>query len=220
MTDRMLEVIGKAFPLTPKKDGGCVVCKVKGMKFTIHSFEAQGLGCVSVMKGIAMLGLMKMDTVIINPFERDMALFSYDRIYAMGNDTVFLEMYDTRIDRAETPDAVTKVAEAYADIPEQPVEPNWYDDIKLPGCIKKKGKKDITPRFDKLTAEYLDAYLTLCKKAGKCDRNEKMKAAQVYTEGLLSNGGPSTNQFIDAKGRAFTEKLFRETLFGTGNPEK
>ena len=220
MTDKMLEAIGKAFPLTPKKDSGCVTCKVKGMKFAISSFEAKGLGCVSVMKGSAMLGLMKMDTVVINPFERDMALFSYDRIYAMGSDTVFLEMYDTRIDRTITPDAAEKVAEAYADIPEQPVAPNWYDNIKLPGCIKKKGKKDITPRFDKLTAQYVDAYLTLCKEARACNRNEKMKAAQVYTEGLLSNGGPSTDQFLKAKGREFTEKLFRETLFGTGKPEE
>ena len=108
-------------------------------------------------------------------------------------------MYDTRLDRTKTPDAAAKVAEGYADIPEQPVAPNWYDDIKLPGCLKKKGKKALT---------------------GACDRDEKMKAAQVYTEGLLTNGGPSTDQFIKAKGREFTEKLFRETLFGTGDPER
>lgn len=220
MTDKMLEAIGKAFPLTLKDDGGLIVCKANGMKFTIRSFDAKGLGCVSVMKGSAVLGLMKMDTVIVNPFERDMALFSYDRIYAMGNDTVFLEMYDTRLDRTKTPDAAAKVAEGYADIPEQPVAPNWYDDIKLPGCLKKKGKKALTPRFDELTEKYLEAYLTLCKDAGACDRDEKMKAAQVYTEGLLTNGGPSTDQFIKAKGREFTEKLFRETLFGTGDPER
>lgn len=220
MTDRMIEAIGKEFPLTQKKDGGSAMCRVNGMKFTIRSYDAKGLGCVSVMKGTAMFGLMKMDTVIVNPFEKDMALFSYDRIYAMGNDTVFLELYDTRIDRTETPDAAAKIAEAYADIPEQPVDSNWYDDIKLPGCLKKKGKKDLTPRFDSLSAQYLDAYLTLCKDAEACDRNEKRKAAQVYTEGLLANGGPSTDQFIRARGREFTEKLFRETLFGTGEPEK
>ncbi len=137
----------------------------------------------------------------------------------MGNDTVFLEMYDTRLDRTVTPDAAVKAAEKYADIPEEPVDPNWYDDIKLPGCIKKTGKQDITPRFDSLTAEYLDAYITLCKEAKECARDEKIKEAQSYTEGLLSNGGPSTDQFIKAKGREFTEKLFRETLFCTGNPE-
>ena len=171
------------------------------------------------MKGSAMLGLMKMDTVVVNPFERDMALFSYDRIYAMGNDTIFLEMYDTRLDRTAAPEAAEKVKAAYADIPEEPVAPNWYDDIKLACSLKKKGKKDITPRFDQLTAEYVDAYLTLCREAKECDRAEKMKAAQAYTEGLLTNGGPSTDQFLNAKGREFTEKLFRETLFGTGDPE-
>lgn len=219
MTDRMLETIGKTFPLTPKKDGGLVACEANGMEFTILSFDAKGLGCVSVMKGSATHGPMKMDTVIVNPFEKDMALFSYDRIYAMDSDTVFLELYDTRLDRTETPDAAAKVAEDYADIPEQPAAPNWYDDIRLPGCLIKNGKMDLTPRFDDLTARYLDAYLTLCKDAEKCDRHEKMKAARVYTEGLLSNGGPSTDPFIRAKGREFAEKLFREALFGTGDPE-
>lgn len=219
MTDKMLEAIGKAFPLTPKKEGGSLSCKVKGMKFTISSYDAEGLGCVSVMKGSAMLGLMKMDTVVVNPFERDMALFSYDRIYAMGNDTILLEMYDTRLDRTAAPEAVERVKAAYADIPEEPVAPNWYDGIKLACSLKKKGKKEITPRFDQLTAEYVDAYLTLCREAAECDRAGKMKAAQAYTEGLLTNGGPSTDQFVKAKGREFTEKLFRETIFGTGDPE-
>ena len=219
MTEKMLEAIEKTFSLTLKNDGGHISCKVKGMKFDISSYEAKGLGCVSVMKGTAMLGLMKMDTVVINPFERDMALFSYDRIYAMENDTILLEMYDTRIDRTVSTDAPAKAAEAYADIPEQPVAPNWYDDIKLKGSLKKTGKKDITSRFDRLTEEYLDAFLKLCREAKECDRDEKMKAAQVYTEGLLSNGGPSTDQFVNAKGLEFTQKLFRETIFGTGTPE-
>ena len=215
----MLDTIGKRFPLTEKKDGGTLSAKVKGMNFKIRSFEASGLGWVSVMKGSAMLGLMKMDTLIINPFEKDMALFAYDRIHVLGKDTVLIEMYDTRIDRTETPDAAAKVAESYADIPEQPAAPNWYDGIILPGSIKKSGKKDLSPRFDRLTAEYLDVYLSLCNDAEECSREEKIQAAQAYTEGLLSNGGPSTDQFIKAKGREFTETLFRETIFGTGTPK-
>ncbi len=216
MTEKMLEAIGQIYPLTEKDCGEFAKSKVNGMKFLIRAFEARGLGNVSMMSGTAMFGMMKMDTVIINPFEKDMALFSYDRIYAVGNDTIFLELYDTRIEKSTVSDELSKVVAAYSDIPEEPVAPNWYDDIKLPESIKKKGKKAITPRIDNFTVEYLEAYLKLCADAKECDRTEKMKAAQVYTEGLLSNGGPSTDQFVKSKGLEFTQKLFRTVLFGTG----
>lgn len=215
MTEKMLDMVGKKFPLKEIDTGEFATAKVGPMKFQIKCYDAEGLGRVSVMSGRGMFGLMKMDTVIINPFERDMALFSYDRIHAMGNDTIFLELYDTRIDRKRLPNDIERILEKYKDIPEQPVAPNWYDQIKFSVSLKKKGKKDVTPRFDKLTQEYLDAVLKLIEQAPECDAKEKKKAAAMYTEGLLTNGGPSTDQFVKAKGKEYTQKLFRSYLFGT-----
>lgn len=215
MTEKMLDMVGKKFPLKEIATGEFATAKVGPMKFRIKCYDAVGLGRVSVMSGSGMFGLMKMDTVIINPFERDMALFSYDRIHAMGNDTIFLELYDTRMDRKRLPNDIEQVVDKYKDIPEQPVAPNWYDQIKLSVSLKKKGKKDVTPRFDKLTQEYLDAVIKLIEQAPECDAKEKKKAAAMYTEGLLTNGGPSTDQFVKAKGKEYTQKLFRSYLFGT-----
>lgn len=215
MTEKMLDMVGKKFPLKEIDTGEFATAKVGTMKFQIKCYDAEGLGRVSVMSGRGMFGLMKMDTVIINPFERDMALFSYDRIHAMGNDTIFLELYDTRMDRKRIPNDIEQVVDKYKDIPEQPVAPNWYDQIKFSVSLKKKGKKDVTPRFDKLTQEYLDAVLKLIEQAPECDAKEKKKAAAMYTEGLLTNGGPSTDQFVKAKGKEYTQKLFRSYLFGT-----
>ncbi len=215
MTEKMLDMVGKKFPLKEIDTGEFATAKVGPMKFQIKCYDAEGRGRVSVMSGRGMFGLMKMDTLIINPFERDMALFSYDRIHAMGNDTIFLELYDTRIDRKRLPNDIERILEKYKDIPEQPVAPNWYDQIKFSVSLKKKGKKDVTPRFDKLTQEYLDAVLKLIEQAPECDAKEKKKAAAMYTEGLLTNGGPSTDQFVKAKGKEYTQKLFRSYLFGT-----
>ena len=75
--------------------------KAKGMKFSIQAYHAKGLGHVSVMKANGFFGLMKMDTVIIVPQEKDLPLYSYDRIYAMGNDTLIVELYDTMVNRSE-----------------------------------------------------------------------------------------------------------------------
>jgi hypothetical protein len=64
------------------------------------------------MKASGFFGLMRMDTLIINPTEIDLPLYSYDRIFAMGNDTLIVELYDTLI--GEYSDAELKaVKESY-----------------------------------------------------------------------------------------------------------
>lgn len=219
MTNKMMNMIADFFPVEERNAGEFQNMKVSLFNFSVHSFEAKGLGNVSVMTGKALFGLMKMDTVVVNPFDKDAPLFSYDRIYAMGNDTAFLELFDTRLNRVQFTDRFEKLMEDYKDFPERPASANWYDDIILCAFCKKSKKSD-SPKFDTMVKRFLEEYLDLCKISEGCDRKEKIKASRKYTEGLLSEGGPSTNQFIKAKGKEFTGKLFREYLFGTGNPEE
>ncbi len=215
MIEKILEEINKKYPLKEKDVGKFASAKVSPMKFTLKSYEAEGLGNVSVMTGKALFGLMVMDTIVVNPFNRDMALFSYDRIHAMGNDTLFLEVYDTRLNKDEGPvNSLKEVTKKYEDIPEEPVAPNWYDSIKWGCSIKKKGKKDITPRFDEFTLEYVSKYLELCGTASICDVETKKAEAKKYTDGLISNGGPSTDQFVKAYGKDYVEELYRDPFFG------
>ena len=58
--------------------------KISGMTFQVYAFYAEGLGHVSAITASGFLGAMKMDTLIITPTEKDMPLFSYDRVHAMG----------------------------------------------------------------------------------------------------------------------------------------
>ena len=67
MTDHMLAIIDKAFPLAEQDCGEYKKMKVSGMGFTIRRFRAEGLGSVSVMVASGFFGLMKMDTLIITP---------------------------------------------------------------------------------------------------------------------------------------------------------
>lgn len=184
----MLNMIGKSFQLKEIDVGEFATAKVGVMKFKVRSFDAAGLGRVSVLSESGLFGLMKMDTLIVNPFEKDMALFSYDRIYAMGNDTILLELYDTRINKEASLKELEQVVKKYSDIPKQPAESKWYDSIRLSVSLKKKGKKNVTPRFDKLTSEYLYSVIKLIKNEPECDVEKKKKVASKYTEGLLSHG--------------------------------
>lgn len=209
MIDKLLSVIGEKYPLT---DADCISgLKASGMKFNIRSYKAEGLGHVSVMTAKGFFGLMKMDTLIVNPTELDLPLYSYDRIFAMGNDVLIVELYDT----LANPDTfnMSDVKSGYTDLAERDPGEHWYDSIKLPVSISKKGKKLNTPRMNELTIEHFVAYLNA---AVPTDKTEvKMEKASLYVDGLILKGGPSTDAFKKAIGEKRTAELLKNILFGT-----
>lgn len=212
---QMLSVLEKQFPLKELNAGQWAKVKANGMTFAIRQYKAEGLGNVSVMEAVGFLGLMKMDTLIINPTEKDLPLFSYDRILAMGNDTLIIELYDTLLGTCDFSE-LQCVKDAYKHLPERDPGEHWYDSIKLAESVSKKGKKAQTAEFDKMTGEYFAAYLASIPAADTCDTAAKRTKASVYVEGLLTNGGPSTDVFKKQFGEEKTAYLFREILFGTG----
>ncbi len=213
MTEALLKALGEVYPLTEKDVGEFRNLRASGMRFSIRAYTAKGLGQVSVMCASGFFGLMKMQTLIVNPSEKDLPLYSYDRIFAMGNDTLIVELYDTQLSpcNESTMEAVKAV---YAALPERDPGQHWYDDIKLGASISKKGKRKETPLLDALAREHFLMYLATAP-AGTTDGGEKRRKAAVYVDGLLEKGGPSTDVFKKALGEERTARLFREVLFGT-----
>ena len=214
MTERMLDVIAKNFPLTELPCGEYQKMKVSGMTFRIRRFHAEGLGPVSAMVANGFFGLMKMDTLIITPTEKDMPLFSYDRVHAMGNDTLIFELYDTLLGEVDL-SALEQVKKEAAYLPDHDLGEHWYDSIKLPVSLSKKGKKKDTPGFDATVIHYLAKFLETAASAPACEAGPKHEKAGVYVEGLLKNGGPSTDVFKKGIGNEKTGDLFRRILFAT-----
>lgn len=214
MTEKLLNAIGQKYPLAEQSVGNYQNLKANGMKFSIRAFRAEGLGWVSVMTAAGFFGLMKMDTLIINPTEADMPLLSYDRVHAMGNDTLIYELYDTMVGETDLT-LLDKAKGRTGILPEHDLGAHWYDSIKLPQSFSKKGKKVHTPAFDDATVQYMTAYLDAAKAAASCDADAKREKASVYVEGLLTHGGPSTDVFKKAIGEEKTAELFRYVLFGT-----
>lgn len=214
MVKKLLAAIAEQHALKEVSPGEYAHLKANGMKFSIRAFEAEGLGWVSVMTASGFFGLMKMDTLIINPTAIDMPLLSYDRVHAMGNDTLIFELYDTMVGTS----GLTATSAAKQDgsaLPDHDLGSHWYDTIKLPESLSKKGKKIHTVPFDVLTVNYMNAFLTDCAGASPCDAGTKREKASVYVEGLLTHGGPSTDVFKKAIGEEKTAHLFRHILFGT-----
>ena len=212
MTDKLLEKIGNKYPLSQIDTGEFSSLRANGMKFEVRAYCAEGLGHVSVMRASGFFGLMKMDTLMLVPTEVDLPLYSYDRIYAMGNDTLIVELYNTL---AEDIDlfSLNSVKEGYSHLAERDPGEHWYDSIKLKESISKKGKKAHTARFDALTIAHLQAYLDTSVNGANAE--QKREKASVYVNGLLEKGGPSTDVFKKSIGVEKTAALFQNVLFGT-----
>lgn len=213
MTNRLLNIIGSKYPLTELDAGEFAKMKVNGMSFSIRTFRAEGLGRVSVMLASGFFGLMKMDTLIVNPTEIDLPLYSYDRIFAMGNDTLITELYDTTLCEFSE-DKLLAVKAEYSHLPYRDPGEHWYDSIKLQSSISNKGKKKHTEPMNLLTLKHFEAFL---QSAGEpvTDREAKQAKTRVYVNGLMEKGGPSTDVFKKSIGEEKTRELFENILFGT-----
>lgn len=217
MVTKILELVNQKYPLAAKDIGEFKTFKAKGMTFVCDAFDAKGLGHVSVMRAKGFFGLMKMDTVMIVPERKDLPLLSYDRIVAMGNDNLIIELYDTMGEEKASLGVINSIKNKYRLLPERFAEgeepKHWYDSIRLPETTSKKGKKAQKSGFDAYSAEYIYSYLSL--NADKCDVREKKERTDVYVDGLLTKGGPATDVFMKELGEEKTREVLKKVLFGT-----
>lgn len=215
MDQKLLEKIGAKYPLTECETGNLGKFKVKGMNFVTRHYEAKGLGSVSVMKAKGMMGLMEMTTLIVNPFEIDAPLISYDSIKAAGKNILYLEIFDTTLNGGFDITKLQAIEAANKNIKDHDLGKHWYDPMRVGTPICKEGKKKDKAPMDDMCLKYFDAYLEAAGKAPACDADSKKKKAAEYSEGLLTNGGPATDPVKAELGEEKAAEFFRKVLFAT-----
>jgi len=212
--ESFIEAIGRRFPMEELPTGEFSEAKVSILKFHIRHFDAGLLGNVSYMYTD---GLMKMESLIINPSRIDMPLLSMDTILAMGKFSVYSEIYDTSVNGFDQK-GCQAVKESLSSYPDVEAKPHWYDNIRLSCSIAKKARKSDFDNLTKGLGSYLQAYLSLAVKAPEIKDptvlEKKAKRCNAYVEGLLNNGGPSTDAFLKKYGKERTAKLYYDVLFG------
>ena len=98
MTDA-LSIAKKYFTVTPcEVPAEFAAMKTSKMKTNIEQYKVEGLGNMTFQHASAMFGMMKMEMMCVTPTDRDVPLFSYDLIDAMGKLTLIIELYDGVID--------------------------------------------------------------------------------------------------------------------------
>ena len=213
--DRILKIIDGKHKLKELGSQGFSGLKVKGMTFTMNSYEAEGLGYVSTMVAKGFFGLLRMDTLIINPTVLDLPLFSYDRIHAFGKDKAMIEFYDTMVEKTslEKLHPIKDKNMKYVFVEE--AKPAWYDDVRLPETVSYQGKKADTPAIDAICLEYYKTFFEIDAPA-VTDHDAKAQKIDYYVDGLLNNGGPATDVFVQKFGKEKTSDLFKKVLFLRG----
>ena len=219
MENILLELVSAAYPLAECGEAP-ETFTASGMSFTARRYDARGLGSVCLMEASAPGGVMAMTTLIVNPFEVDAPLFSYDRIQAMGADMLYLELFDTTLGHAFPAEWMEAARSACAAVADLDPGRHWYDDMRVGTPIVKRGAAADKAALDAASRRFIEDYLTQCKAAPACDEDEKRAKASVYSEGLLKNGGPATDPVKAALGEEATARFFRNTLFGTEKQER
>lgn len=212
MLNRLMEKIKKYYETNERNCNQYQTMHVNGMNFHNTCYDAKGLGNIAIMRITDDKGFMKMDTLIINPFDIDAPMLSYDCINMMGTEILYLEPFDTTIEHSFDTASLLKIKQIYENILENnPQESRWYDHLRVQGTVFKKTTN--TELLHQMVEEYYEAYLDTCSKTASCDPELKKQKAAVYSNGLIENGGPATDPFLKAYGKETTQDFFKKVLF-------
>ena len=193
-----VDSLGRYFDLVPKDLGEDARRSKRGMTFETKSWEIRGIGHLCVMRMNAFVGLMKMETIVIAPFEADLPLYNADWVKAFGN---------------ETQEKFGKIKAAFADLPDAPTGEHWYDSVLYPCTIHKKGK-GLTDRFNKLAKEYTDLFVAELAAAEKCPADAKRARVSAFAHKLVENDGPAVSMMAKLFGKETMQRIVLKHMYG------
>lgn len=220
--DVILDTLRESYTVTEADVGEYSVMKLYGvMKFYVRRYDVEGIGSLAAMT--VNMGVMQMSTVVLTPADRDVPLISADYMYMLGSRTCYLEFYDLVLEPdSESYAGLLKTLEAvkaaYGEFEDVTPTSAWYDSLKTVGIYKKGTHKD-DKTLNAILADGVGAVadyaktLPLLESADRAVKAEKQKA---YSDGLIQNGGVSTDAFVKSLGKEATKQFFDEVLFRAG----
>lgn len=209
MIDPILKKLNSLYTLNELSKQNIKLAKTS---FSIQQFNASGLGNVAVLQSKKFFGLIKTETIIINPFERDIPLLTYKRTCGLFKDVLRCEMLDTRVENGVVPEYIKKLNE-YKGKYDINIKPSWNKDILFKENIYKKTiNRNL---LDSITTNFFNAYLRWSIQVGVYDKHLRKAKAKAYTEDLLRNGNHEIDVIVREKGREYTQELYRNVILGT-----
>ncbi len=188
----------------------------KGFTFETDAYEITGLGHLCVMRMKALLGFMRMETVILSVTHKDMPLINLDHVKAFGKETQIVELYDTQLvfEPDDLQKAFQRIQERDADLADYVAAgTHWYDDILYPCSYHKMGK-GVSERLAVAARDCAETYISLLASAPACNAAEKQGKTRSFAEKLFLSGGPAVDQVTRLFGRDTAERLILRHMYG------
>ncbi|MBR5514152.1 MAG: hypothetical protein IKV85_09255 [Ruminococcus sp.] len=221
--DAALDAISQEYTLIPEDPSNYKEITVYNIfNFDVQQYSVEDVGNLSVMK--VNMGFMQMATLILTPIDKNLPLVSADYMYQFGKRTSYLEFYDCVPDLNDEAyqsllSELSAVKEKYSELEDTTPTPAWYDSLKTVGFYK-VGKAKDDPTLDQMLCDGFKTVLTTSKELptlSEEEKDNKRKLCKEYSDGLISNGGISTDVFKEQLGEDTTRDFFDKVLFGTEN---
>lgn len=210
MIEKIIDRIGYDYPLKEKNIDEFKNFKAGSINNECQAYDAKNMGNVFAMSSKAMLGLMKMETLVISPFDIDGPLFSLDII---NGKNVYLDFIDATLEKSYSEKRTLTVKDKYQEYLQNAQKAQWYDKVRLKSSFIAKFPD--SKKAKECVMEMLEAYLKMLDETHVCYAGDKKARIREYIDELLENGGPSTDVFIKQLGRKTTERFFNEAMFST-----
>ena len=95
MNEIILKTISARYTAAARDMGDLKEIRGGLFRFSCESYSLDGIGNLFFIRMRAMAGLIKMETAVLTPVERDLSFCNFDVVHAAGTHTMIFEMYRT-----------------------------------------------------------------------------------------------------------------------------
>ena len=204
------KLLSKHFEITPADIGEDARLTYKGITLNTEAFQVEGVGKLCIMDLKAGFGIIRMETVVLTPINKDEPLFNLDWMKIMGKEIQICELYDTCAQPCSEDIIMQweKVTCRDADIKDSSWERYTYHDYLLP-CTYHKSGRGAGKRFTCTAYNSLQTLVDRLLAAPECSADERSERVHAFAEKLFEANGPA----VDTIKKNFGEETARRIIF-------
>lgn len=217
---RGMDLLTAKYDLKEVETGKFANLQIQGIDYSIKQYEINGVGNLLVMDSKDSIKL-QMASFVITPYYKSLPLFSTDYIYMQERRSFLIEYYDLVPEKDECYlNYMSKFASLKAEhnhLEDMKLKECWYDSLK-PVCTAKNTDSTKDSEISSMFVDNLNLFTemeSISELLTTEARKLKWKITQDYTDGLVDNGGVSTNVFKAVMGSDATKEFFNKVFFGT-----
>ncbi|CDM68918.1 hypothetical protein CM240_1760 [Clostridium bornimense] len=218
--NRGMDLLTSKYNLKEIETGKFANIQIQDIIYNIKQYNINGVGNLLVMDSKDSAKL-QMVSFVITPYYKLLPLFSTDYIYMQEKRSFLIEYYDLVPEKDEVylsyMNRFRCLKAEHNKLEDMILKKCWYDSLK-PVCTAKNTDKSKDLEISSMFVDNLNLFIEMeinSKLLTIEERKLKWEITQKYTDGLVDNGGVSTNVFKAIMGSEVTKEFFNKVFFGT-----